>query len=530
MTTADLALHARTHDRRRVVEPLAVAAALALTYLIVAPASADLAAQVYRTDLFKEFGFTLWNGQWFAGHHTPGYSVLFPPLASVLGPRLVGALSAVVAAVLFERLTYPRWGSRARLGAVWFGAASATNLFTGRLTFALGVAIGLGALLAAQRDRETLAISLAAVCSMASPIAGLFLALAGGAGWLASRRRVTLVMAVSAFAVAAALAAAFPEGGVEPFVVSAYWPTVAFAAVVLALVPREEKAIRYGAILYALACTAAFLFDTPMGGNAARLGTLFGGPLLACLLWRRNATALALLALPLLYWQWMPPVRDVRDASGDPSVKASYYLPLNSFLAGARPTGRVEITPTRNHWETVHVARRFSLARGWERQLDIKYNRLFYEPRLDPIDYRTWLSANSVQYVAVPQARLDYAAVPEARLVRSGLPYLVPVWGNADWRVYRYKYTVPLVSGPAHLVALISNGITLRASEAGVVDLRLRYTRYWKLVAGAGCVKQAPGGLTRLVIERPGTVRMIAGFAPGRLVSRAPRCRNATSA
>ena len=253
MTTADLALHARTHDRRRVVEPLAVAAALALTYLIVAPASADLAAQVYRTDLFKEFGFTLWNGQWFAGHHTPGYSVLFPPLASVLGPRLVGALSAVVAAVLFERLTYPRWGSRARLGAIWFGAASATNLFTGRLTFALGVAIGLGALLAAQRERETLAISLAAVCSMASPIAGLFLALAGGAGWLASRRRVTLVMAVSAFAVAVALAAAFPEGGVEPFVVSAYWPTVAFAAVVLALVPREEKAIRYGAILYALA-------------------------------------------------------------------------------------------------------------------------------------------------------------------------------------------------------------------------------------------------------------------------------------
>ena len=267
-----------------------------------------------------------------------------------------------------------------------------------------------------------------------------------------------------------------------------------------------------------------------MGGNAARLGTLFGGPLLACLLWRRNAAALALLALPLLYWQWMPPVRDVRDASGDPSVKASYYLPLNTFLAGARPTGRVEITPTRNHWETVHVARRFSLARGWERQLDIKYNRLFYEPRLDPIDYRTWLSANSVQYVAVPQARLDYAALPEARLVRSGVPYLVPVWGNADWRVYRYKYSVPLVSGPAQLVSLRSNGITLRASEPGVVDLRLRYTRYWKLVAGAGCVEQAPGGLTRLVLERPGTVRMIAGFAPGRLVSRAPRCRHITPA
>src|SRR3954449_3976629 len=224
MTTADLALHRRALDRLPVFEPLLVAAALALTYLIVAPASADLAAQVYRTDLFKEFGFTLWNGQWFSGHHTPGYSVLFPPLASVLGPRLVGALSAVAAVVLFERLTYARWGARARVGAIWFGAATATNLFTGRLTFAFGVAIGLGALLAVQRDREPLGAGLAALCSLASPVAGLFLALAGGADWLASRRRASLVMAASSFAFAAALAGAFPEGGGEAFVGPALFP------------------------------------------------------------------------------------------------------------------------------------------------------------------------------------------------------------------------------------------------------------------------------------------------------------------
>ncbi len=524
MTSARLALPVPARGRRAVAEPLAVAAALALAYLIVHPVSADLAAQVYRTDLFKQFGFTLWNGQWFSGHHTPGYSVLFPPLASVIGPRLVGALSAVAAAVLFDRLTYPRWGARARIGTIWFAAASTTNLFTGRLTFALGVAVGLGALVALQRGRETTAAGLAAVCSLASPVAGLFLALAGGADWLASRRRASLTMSAAAFTVAAALAAAFPEGGVEPFVTSAYWPTVAFAALVLALVPREEKAIRYGAILYAIACTAAFLLHTPMGGNAARLGTLFGGPLLACMLWPRRAVALAVLALPLLYWQWMPPVRDVRDAAGDPSVKSSYYLPLTTFLAGARPSGRVEIPPTRNHWETVFVAPRFALARGWERQLDIKYNALFYKRRLDPIDYRSWLSANSVQYVAVPQARLDYAATPEARLVRAGLPYLVPVWGNADWRVYRYKYSVPLVTGPAQLVSLRPNGVTIHATQAGVVDLRIRFTRYWALAAGAGCVEQAPGGQTRLVLSEPGRVRLVADFDPGRLVSAGPRC------
>ena len=525
MTSADLALPTRAATRRSIAEPLLIAAALALAYLILQPASADLAAQVYRTDLFEEVGFTLWNGQWFAGHHTPGYSILFPPLASVVGPRLVGALAAVAAAVLFERITYERWGTAARVGALWFGAASATNLYTGRLTFALGVALALGAILAAQHERPRLAVALAVLAPLGSPIAGLFLALAAAAHGFATRRRLSFVVAGAAFATAAVLAAAFPEGGVEPFVTSAYWPTVAFAVAVLVLVPREERALRYGAVLYALACTCAFLVDTPMGGNATRLGTLFGGPLLACVLWRHRTWALALLAVPLLYWQWMPPVRDVADARGDPSVQARFYLPLNTFLAGVSPTGRVEITPTRNHWETVHVAPRFALARGWERQLDIKYNQLFYERRLDPIAYRTWLSANSVQYVAIPETRLDYAAIPEARLVRSGVPYLEPVWGNADWRVYRFKHAVPLVLGDAHLVSLGPNSVTLRADGPGVVDIRVRYTRYWSLSAGAGCVEQAPGGLTRLRLTRGGLTRIKAQFAPARLVSAGPRCR-----
>src|SRR5918994_2690833 len=105
MTTADLALHARALDRRQVVEPAAVAVVLAVAYLVAQPFSADLAAQVYRTDLFEEFGFTLWNGQWYAGHHTPGYSIVFPPLAALLGgPEVVGALSTLAAAALFERI------------------------------------------------------------------------------------------------------------------------------------------------------------------------------------------------------------------------------------------------------------------------------------------------------------------------------------------------------------------------------------------------------------------------------------------
>ena len=54
------------------------------------PQVGDLAAQVFRTELFQHGGLAIWNGSWYGGHYTLTYSVLFPPLASVLGPQAVG--------------------------------------------------------------------------------------------------------------------------------------------------------------------------------------------------------------------------------------------------------------------------------------------------------------------------------------------------------------------------------------------------------------------------------------------------------
>src|SRR3954470_14531304 len=215
MTTADLAVHAQTHDRRRVVEPLLVAAAVALPYLLVAPAGADLAAQVSRTDRFKEFGFTLWNGQWYAGHHTPGYSVLFPPLGALLGAHVAGALAAVTSAAIFAPLAEDHFGERSRLGVAWFALGVAAMLYTGRLAFMLGVAFGLAALLAAQRSRPALAIALSVCTALASPVSGLFLALACVAWWIADRRPLPAWMTAAALLPVGIFALAFEEGGTE---------------------------------------------------------------------------------------------------------------------------------------------------------------------------------------------------------------------------------------------------------------------------------------------------------------------------
>src|SRR4051794_29107407 len=226
-----------------------------------------MAAHPFRAELFGQEGFTIWKGQWYGGHHTPAYSVLFPPLAWLIGPWLAGALSAVAAAALFEPLARAHWGRRARVGAIWFGVGTGSLLFTGRLPFALGVAVGLAALLAHRRGRPWIAALAAVGTGLASPVAALFLTLAFVAA-------MEWRLAFAAFLPPALLAAAFPEGGYMPFDLTTYLPVPALAVVALLVLPRRERALRVGAVVYALATTLALVVQTPMGSNAVRLGSL----------------------------------------------------------------------------------------------------------------------------------------------------------------------------------------------------------------------------------------------------------------
>ena len=77
--------------RRAFEHPLAPALGCALVcavYLLAQPATADMAAHSYRAWLFQHEGLTVWNAQWYGGHHVLGYSLLFAPLAAAIGPAL----------------------------------------------------------------------------------------------------------------------------------------------------------------------------------------------------------------------------------------------------------------------------------------------------------------------------------------------------------------------------------------------------------------------------------------------------------
>ncbi|MCW3028148.1 MAG: hypothetical protein JWN81_1359, partial [Solirubrobacterales bacterium] len=136
---------------------------LLAVWLIVDPRTPDLAAQVYRVDLFHQLGFAVWDEHWYAGHHLPGYSLLLPPLGSLLGLRLAGALAVLASALLFERIVLELYGTAARWAAAFFAVAAVCDVWIGRVAFALGVSFAVAAVLALVRGRPRLAAVLAAL-------------------------------------------------------------------------------------------------------------------------------------------------------------------------------------------------------------------------------------------------------------------------------------------------------------------------------------------------------------------------------
>jgi len=518
------------------IAPAAIAALFALVVLVWAPRTVDLAAHQFRADLFGREGFTIWNGQWYGGHHTPAYSVLSPPLAWLLSPRLVLALAAVGSAALFEPLVRHRFGDAARWGAVFFGFGAATLLFTSRLPFALGVFFGVAAVLALQRRRRFLAPLMALLCTLSSPVAGLFLALAGLAYALVVRGRereaqVTdgVFVILAALVPSLFLTLAFPEGGYATFPLSVYAPIPLVAVPAAVLLWHRERMLAVGAAVYAAGATLALLVENPMGSNSGRLGALFAGPLLLCAVqthWRRRSGVLLAVGLVALAgWQWSAAVRDVIKYAEDPGAKTGYFEPLKQFLATLPDQRRIEIPFTRSHWEASDIAGDSQLARGSLRQLDRRTNPIFYRGPLTELTYASWLSENAVRYVALPSALPDSHSYAERALIERGLPYLRRRWSSSDWRVYEVTLPAPIVisrgGANVQLEQFGSDQLLLRVVRPGEALLRVRWTPYWHFEGG--CV-QRDGEWTRISARSRGFALLSIRFSPERVVQRGRRC------
>ncbi|MEV7988571.1 hypothetical protein [Micromonospora sp. NPDC085948] len=540
------------------------AVVLAALWLALPLMGSDLAAQVARADFFAAHGPTPVDLRWYAGVQQFGYSLLSQPVMALLGVRVTGALALVASAAALAALLVRTEVPRPLLGSLVGVVTLAGNLVSGRVTYALGVAFGLAALLALTRRagrgrvRLVLAAVAALLASATSPVAGLFVGLAGVALLLTRRYADGLALGVAAAVPLAATAVLFGDGGWMNISRTDAVRAVVTSLVVAALV--AYRPVRFGALLSAAGVLAAAVVHTPVGLNATRLVTMFALPVLAAAArppawladrlarrtaaratpanatpanatpaatptsavtahaaaagrsrWARLRGGVGLAALLVAVCAWQPPAvpADLRGI-GDPTSAPGYHAPLRAFLAGQRLTGRVEVPPTRNYWEAARLGE-VPLARGWLRQADIDRNPLFFTTvpgaagtgaPLTPSTYRAWLAENAVQYVALPDAPLSWVGRAEAALVEGGLPYLTPVWSGPHWRVWAVADPTPLVAAPAELIRADGAAVTFRAPTAGPVAVRVRHSRW--LVASGDATVTADGDWTTVTVPRPG--------------------------
>jgi hypothetical protein len=491
----------------------------ALWALYLATGGGDLAAQEAWAEFVSRHGGSAYNLFWYGGMHTANYSVISPYVMAAFGVRTVSVVSGLascwLAAVLVRRT-----GVRHPLGpALLASFALWCNVASGRTTFALGVVFGLAACVLLTGQRRPAAASVcAALSTLASPVAGLFLAVLGAA-YLVVRDSVrACALLVPPAVVVTATTALFPFSGEQLMPASRIPSPALLGLAVTVLAPRTWRIARWSGAVYAAGAVLVYLVPSPIGTNFERLAALFApAVLLAALLGvarpaplRRGVLAAALVFS--LGWVGAKTVADLRVTTTVPAWAADTRGVMVALRGLGADRTRVEVVPARNHREAAALAPYVNMARGWNRQLDMERARLFYDGTFSERTYRTWLDHWAVGFVVVPLGEPDGYAEEEARLIRDHRPgWLEPVWHDAHWRVYRVRDAVPLVEAPATVARTTGAEVDVRMPRPGSVTIRVAYSPW--LHSDGGCLTR-DGEFTRLTVTEPGEYRISSEYGP----------------
>jgi len=506
---------------REAVLCAAAAAFLASLLVWLGPPGADFAAHAYQRTAFLQHGFALWNNFWYAGRYSfITYSVIYYPLAALIGIKLLAVATVATAALAFTVVLRHEWGAAARWSSWTFAVVWSCIVVSGAFPFALGAALALLSIWALQTGSRWKFGALAALTLAASPLAFLLLSFVltgiGVARWREGRKfLVPAAIIVAMGATEAVLWRLFADGGRYPFSWQELLAVCVFCILGAALTWRVEGArpLRWLFIVYLGACLAAFAIPSSLGENVDRLRYV-AVPVAVLALslrqWRPLPVAVVTLALAAS-WNLTPLAFSFVKTSEDPASAEGYWRPAISYLhQHLSKSYRVEAVDTAGHWDAVYLPRAgIPLARGWFRQNDYPQNRLLYsDDGFGRSAYLRWLRSLGVRYVVLTDAPPDYSARDEALLLRSGKSGLTRVMRTSDVSIYAVPSPRPLITGPgpASVVGLTESQVTVRAAEAGTYRLAIRYSPYW--MASTGCLDPGQDSMIRLRIPAPGTVKL----------------------
>ncbi|MDF0371700.1 MULTISPECIES: DUF2339 domain-containing protein [Streptomyces] len=504
----DLSLRSRLR-RHPVLLTTAVAAAVHLLwFFFFANSGGDIAAQDAWAEFVGRHPGTAYNLAWYGGMHPVSYSVVSPYLMSVLGVRttmmVVGTVSSALTALILVRVPAVRNPLACALAGVF---AYLCNALSGRVTFGLGMMFALGAVAAVfcwphrwrykRWAKAVVAAPLAGLATAGSPVAGLFLGVVAAALFLNKRRPGAYALGLAPVAVVVLSAWLFPFSGTQPMALGTLSLPFLYSVFVFFLVPRDWHTVRTAAAVYGAGTLLTYVVDSQIGSNVSRMAMLFAGVvLLAALPYTAPRTrrwyALIVVFAGLNFWIGFKGVDDIVRTAPAASWNRELAPLVNQLQKVGAERGRVEVVPASSHREASALAPYVNLARGWNRQADMKRNPLFYDDTLDPVNYREWLDRWAVHYVVLPTGMPDSGGEQEAALVEKGQPYLKAVWSDANWKLFRVLDPVPLADPPATVERAGDDELTIRVQSAGRVLIRIPYSRWLAVVDDEGRSVERP--------------------------------------
>jgi hypothetical protein len=509
----------RQRHRVPLLVTLAALPPYAVWWALLATGGGDLAAQETWAHFAARHPGSPYMLSWFGGAHVANYSVLSPYLMGAFGVRTVTVVSGLAATWLTAALVV-RTGIRRPLGPALLAALMLwCNVQAGRSTFALGVAFALAACLILTGTRRVgLLAAYAALATLASPVAGLFLAVVGAAFLAVRDWGRALSLLVPPAAVVAATTLLFPFSGQQPMPFPRLMPPLLMGLAVTVLAPRTWRVVRWAGAVYATVCVLVYLIPSPIGTNVERFAWLFAAPVLLAALMsapvRARRRRVVLITAVVCSTAWIVPksVLDLRFTAPVPAWAADTHGVVRALEALGADRTRVELVPTGTMREAALLSPHVNLARGWNQHIDMKRHRLFYDGTFSASTYRAWLDRWAVGFVVLPSAEPWHYAKAEAALIRDHRPeWLRPVWHDAHWQVYRVQNPVPLVSSPATVTRTTPAEMDIRMPRSGTVTLRIAYSPW--LHSDGGCLTR-DGEFTRLTVSALGLYHIGSQYSP----------------
>ncbi|MER5530858.1 MFS transporter [Streptomyces sp. NPDC002677] len=491
-------------SRHPVLAVTALAGVLHIIWLFTfANSGGDLAAQDAWAEFVGRHPDSAYNLAWYGGMHPVSYSVVSPYLMSVLGVRTTMMIAGTVSAGLLTLLLIR---SRAVKNPLWASLAGVfaliCNALSGRVTFGLGTVFALASVGAVfcwpyrwrykRWAKALVAAPLAALATMSSPVAGLFIGLVAVALFLQKRRPGAWALGVAPAAVVAVSAWLFPFSGTQPMGFGSVIMPLLYGLFCLFLVPREWKTVRLTAAVYSLGVVLVWLVSSQIGSNISRLPMLFAGAtLIAALPYTvprsRKYYVTVLAFLGFVGWIGFKAVDDIVHTTPAASWARELAPLVNQLQEVGAEKGRVEVVPARSHREASALAPYVNLARGWNRQADMERNPLFYDDTLNSANYHEWLQRWAVHFVVLPKDEPDGdGGERERALVQRGMPYLKQVWGDANWQLFRVTDPVPLAEPNAVVDSAEQGELTIEVRKAGRILIRIPYSPWLSIVDADG--------------------------------------------